>query len=101
MANHIQETCTRKGRAEVTFNELLEAVAEKLIQILGTSAMSSAKAAVGTATTAISPLFLGTVTLKHKIKGGTLLIPLLLNGIATGRARWKKLFEMYLVGVSV
>ena len=60
----------RKGRAEVTFNELLEAVAEKLIQILGTSAMSSAKAAVGTTTTAISPLLLGTVTLKHKIKGG-------------------------------
>ena len=44
-----------RGSAEETLNELLEAVAEKLTQAVGMSAMSNAKATAAVTTAAISP----------------------------------------------
>ena len=50
-----------RGSVEETLNKLLEAEAEKLTQLPGTSVMSSARGTGAATTTGISPLHPGTL----------------------------------------
>ena len=79
-----------RGSVEETLNELLEAEAEKLTQRPGTSAEMSVRATAAATTAGISPLLPETSLSRCPSSRGSHLRQLLLNGIAAGRAVWRR-----------
>ncbi len=80
-----------RGSVEETLNELLEAEANKLTQLPGTSAMNSARATAAATTAATSPPLLEMLPSRFPNSRESLLKPPSLSGIAAVKAAWKKL----------
>ena len=64
-----------RGSVEETLNELLEAEANKLTQLPGTSAMNSARATAAATTAATSPPLPGTLPSRYQNSRGSPLRP--------------------------